>query len=474
MPGQHPGRGVTGLTDALRERLSRRGRTARADCGALGVLTMEALSPGDCAALLRGSGGERALVYAACRELQQAGEALRREGRVFTPEEIMEYIGGEELSGAVETVLALSGLPQRKSPLPQGRAGAASGTSPAPSRPASARTGTEDGRGEAPRWTEGSAAAWEDFSGGSGDGKAPFEKAGAASLEGAASIEALPQAGTGAGERRTERSGDFDGGGGGEAENRLESVQDFCEAVPEIRQDFVRAQEDGTEAFPASEASRNRKIRQRIVREAETPPEAEPPRKEKIGQVSHEAESHSAGFRQKSWTDKKPQAFGTLTGNQTQNVAKVTGISPASGGGLREDGGAFEKAARVDGPELLEGAHETTSEFRSEAHETTSEFPEFEAAGVHETESEFREKAHETTSEFQEKAHEVKSEFSEFGAAGMHEARSDFGETAHEDKSEPAGERAAKRVELPEMTEALAERAAEYLLEGLRRAAGAR
>ena len=93
---------------------------------------------------------------------------------------------------------------------------------------------------------------------------------------------------------------------------------------------------------------------------------------------------------------------------------------------------------------------------------------------MHETESEFREKAHETTSEFQEKAHEVESEFSEFGAAGTHEARSDFGETAHEDKSEPAGERAAKRVELPEMTEALAERAAEYLLEGLRRAAGAR
>ena len=63
---------MTGLTDALRERLSRRGRTARADCGALGAVTVEALSPGDCAALLRGSGGKRAVLYAACRELQRA------------------------------------------------------------------------------------------------------------------------------------------------------------------------------------------------------------------------------------------------------------------------------------------------------------------------------------------------------------------------------------------------------------------
>ncbi len=65
------------VTDALRERLSRRGCTARVRCGVLGTLTVEALSPKDCAALLKKD--SRAHLYAACRELQQAGEELRRD-----------------------------------------------------------------------------------------------------------------------------------------------------------------------------------------------------------------------------------------------------------------------------------------------------------------------------------------------------------------------------------------------------------
>lgn len=47
MPGQHLGRGMSAVTDALRERLSRRGCTARVRCGVLGTLTVEALSPKD-------------------------------------------------------------------------------------------------------------------------------------------------------------------------------------------------------------------------------------------------------------------------------------------------------------------------------------------------------------------------------------------------------------------------------------------
>ena len=97
------------LADILRERVSRRGRTAEVECGALGTVTVEALPPRECAALGMRDGG-RALLYAACRDLQTAGEALRREGRLFTPAEVTAYVSDEEAAAAARTVLALSGV----------------------------------------------------------------------------------------------------------------------------------------------------------------------------------------------------------------------------------------------------------------------------------------------------------------------------------------------------------------------------
>ena len=97
------------LADILRERVSRRGRTAEVECGALGTVTVEALPPRECAALGMRDGG-RALLYAACRDLQTAGETLRREGRLFTPAEVTVYVSDEEAAAAAQTVLALSGV----------------------------------------------------------------------------------------------------------------------------------------------------------------------------------------------------------------------------------------------------------------------------------------------------------------------------------------------------------------------------
>lgn len=98
-----------GLADVLRERVSRRGRTAEVACGLLGTVTVEALPPRECAALGLRDGG-RALFYAACRDLQTAGETLRREGRLFTPAEVTAYVSDEEAAAAARTVLALSGV----------------------------------------------------------------------------------------------------------------------------------------------------------------------------------------------------------------------------------------------------------------------------------------------------------------------------------------------------------------------------
>ena len=97
------------LADVLRERVSRRGRTAEVACGLLGTVTVEALPPRECAALGLRDGG-RALFFAACRDLQTAGETLRREGRLFTPAEVTAYVSDEEAAAAARTVLALSGV----------------------------------------------------------------------------------------------------------------------------------------------------------------------------------------------------------------------------------------------------------------------------------------------------------------------------------------------------------------------------
>ena len=97
------------LADILRKRVSSRGRTAQVDCGALGIVTVETLSPRECAALGMSDGG-RALLYAACRELQAAGETLRRERRLFTPDEVTQYVSDSEALAAARTVLALSGV----------------------------------------------------------------------------------------------------------------------------------------------------------------------------------------------------------------------------------------------------------------------------------------------------------------------------------------------------------------------------
>lgn len=94
------------LREILRDRAAHRGGTAQVDCGELGYLTVEALSPSDCAAL----SDSRALLYAACRELQTVGEELRSEGKLFRPDEIMAYVTDDEADAAARIVLELSGL----------------------------------------------------------------------------------------------------------------------------------------------------------------------------------------------------------------------------------------------------------------------------------------------------------------------------------------------------------------------------
>ena len=102
------------LMERLRRRSQQSKETAQVDCGGLGVLAIQALPIRECQAIANGPDGDRALLYAACRQLQSAGEQLRREGRLFRPDEIMQLVSEEEARAGAAAVRQLSGLDLRQ------------------------------------------------------------------------------------------------------------------------------------------------------------------------------------------------------------------------------------------------------------------------------------------------------------------------------------------------------------------------
>lgn len=98
------------LTDILAERALSARATATVNCGELGELTVEALPLRDAERYAMGGDGDRGLVYAACRELQQAGQALFKAGRVRSPMGVMDFVSEGEIEQAAETVRRLSGV----------------------------------------------------------------------------------------------------------------------------------------------------------------------------------------------------------------------------------------------------------------------------------------------------------------------------------------------------------------------------
>ena len=93
---------------AARAAAARARRTVETD--SLGAVELEALAPRDFSALARR--GERAVLYAACRALQRAGDELFRAGKVYRPEEVTALLTDEEASLLAREVRMLSGLGQ--------------------------------------------------------------------------------------------------------------------------------------------------------------------------------------------------------------------------------------------------------------------------------------------------------------------------------------------------------------------------
>ena len=415
------------LADVLRERVSRRGRTAEVACGLLGTVTVEGLPPRECAALGMRDGG-RALFYAACRDLQTAGETLRREGRLFTPAEVTAYVSDEEAAAAARTVLALSGV-------------------------------TADGDGASTKSAEVRLGDVQN-SGAHLAVEAPSEKE--IRLDGV-----------------QENTGQ-------KAEVRLSDVRNdaphFAAKAPSAREFRLGdVQENGD----LTGKVRHEDVREKAVQKAEIRlgDVRKPDDTAEDGQVSHEFFGGDGSDRTDpilgGVSDFVPQNLALSEGNDRfsaplelpGNTKKVSG----QGSNLHESESEAGEALHEMKSDLTaarrRGLHENRSEVEEPVHEMKSESAAARRRGLHESRSEVeeavhemksesaaerREGLHESKSEVRETVHETKSELTAIRREGLHESESEVGEVVHESKSESV------------------ERFAEGLLEGLRRAAAVR
>ena len=361
------------LADVLRERVSRRGRTAEVACGLLGTVTVEALPPRECAALGMRDGG-RALLYAACRDLQTAGETLRREGRLFTPAEVTAYVSDEEAAAAARTVLALSGV-------------TADGDGPS-TKSAEVRLGDVQNSGahlavEVPSEEEIRLADVQENTEVRLDGvrnDAPHLAA------------------------NTPYAREFRLAGVQENEKvRHEDVRKKAVQKVEIRLDGVQ-KPDGIAAD---------------------------------GQVSHEFFGGD-GFDRTDpilggVSDFVPQNLALSEENDrfsaplevSGNTEEVSGRGSNLHESESEAGEALHEMKSESAAERRQGLHESRSEVRETVHEAKSELTAARREGLHESKSEVEEAVHET-----------KSESAAARRRGLHESKSEVGETVHETKSE--------------------------------------
>ena len=415
------------LADVLRERVSRRGRTAEVACGLLGTVTVEALPPRECAALGLRDGG-RALFYAACRDLQTAGETLRREGRLFTPAEVTAYVSDEEAAAAARTVLALSGV--------------TTDGDGASTKSAEVRLGDVQNNGthlavEAPSGEE-------------------------IRLGDVQENEEVRHDGV------RNNGPHFAGKAPSEGEFRLGDVQENGDLTGKVRHEDVREK-------AVQKAVQKAEIRLGGVRKPDGTAED--------GQVSHEFFGGDGSDRTApilgGVSDFVPQNLALSEENDrfsaplelSGNAGEVSGRGSNLHESKSEAGEAVHEMKSESAAARRRGLHESKSEVGEPVHEMKSEFAAERREGLHESKSEVEEAVHEkksesatarrrglheTESEVGETVHEMKSDLTTERRDGLHENRSEVGETVHETKSESV------------------ERFAEGLLEGLRRAAAVR
>ena len=355
---------------ALGDILAARADNARArgtvEAGTLGTVTVEALPVRELERLMRGADGDRAVFYAACRELQGAGAALLRAGKVYRPDQVMALVSDAEAAKAAEAVRALSG------------------------------------------WTgmDGGTAQRTDFPAENADSAG----AGEAADTGASAVTSdrrAPDNGRSRGQRFDHTADGTDEGAGGQDSHETDKKAEIRPAVvqvnAEVRRDAVQKKTADAAFRPDTvreKAGKNAEIRHRSVHGEKAG-----------GQASCE---FLAEYGEPLPPDGKTQVLPEKSPDAPQNV----GVSDKMDGSLQKTEREFlsERAAPEDGYAL--GLHESKSEIDGRGganlHESESEIMETlhenksenDAAGgdpLHESKSEVTETLHETTSELAER-----------------------------------------------------------------------
>ncbi len=420
---------------ALGDILAARADNARArgtvEAGTLGTVTVEALPVCELERLMRGADGDRAVFYAACRELQGAGAALLRAGKVYRPDQVMALVSDAEAAKAAEAVRALSGWTETETNgkvaevLPaENTDGDSAGAGKAADTGASSEA--SDASSEASDGTAGEAAAH----GTDTDKKAAFPAV--------TSDRRVPGNGRSRGQRFDHTADGTDQGAGGQDSHETDKKAEIRPAVvqvnAEVRREAVQKKSARASFRPDTvreKAGKNAEIRHRSVHGEKAG-----------GQALCE---FLAEYGEPLPPDGKTQVLPEKSPDAPQNV----GVSDKMDGSLQKTEREFlsERAAPEDGYAL--GLHESKSEIDGRG-----------GANLHESESEngagSGNALHEGESEITETLHENKSENDATGGDPLHESKSEITETLHETTSE------------------LAERVARELLDGLRRAAWVR
>ena len=413
---------------ALGDILAARADNARArgtvEAGTLGTVTVEALPVRELERLMRGADGDRAVFYAACRELQGAGAALLRAGKVYRPDQVMALVSDAEAAKAAEAVRALSGW-----------TGMDGGTAQRTDLPVGNTAGDSAGAGEAADTGASSEAS---------DGTAGEAAAHGADTDKKAAFPAVTSDGRTAGNGRSRgqrfdyTADGTDEGAGGQDSHETDKEAEIRPAVvqvnAEVRREAVQKKTADAAFRPDTvreKAGKNAEIRHRSVHGEKAG-----------GQASCE---FLAEYGEPLPPDGKTQVLPEKSPDAPQNV----GVSDKMDGSLQKTEREFlsERAAPERGYAL--GLHESKSEIDGRG-----------GANLHESESEngagSGNALHEGESEITETLHETESEFGAERGGGLHESKSERAETMHETTSE------------------LAERVARELLDGLRRAAWVR
>ena len=412
------------LGDVLAARADNARARGTVEAGTLGTVTVEALPVRELERLMRGADGDRAVFYAACRELQGAGAALLHAGKVYRPDQVMALVSDAEAAKAAEAVRALSGW-----------TGMDGGTAQRTDFPAGNTAGDSAGAGEAAD-TGASSEASDGTAGEAAAHGTDTDKKAAFPAE--ASDGRAPDNGRSRGQRFDHTADGTDEGAGGQDSHETDKKAEIRPAVvqvnAEVRRDAVQKKTADAAFRPDTvreKAGKNAEIRHRSVHGEKAG-----------GQASCE---FLAEYGEPLPPDGKTQVLPEKSPDAPQNV----GVSDKMDGSLQKTEREFlsERAAPERGYAL--GLHESKSEIdgRGEAnlHESESENGAGSGNALHEGESEIAETLHET-----------ESENDAAGGDPLHESKSEVTEMLHETTSE------------------LAERVARELLDGLRRAAWVR